>query len=61
MRKKALPRFQNQMNHESIRRSKHIISIVPSQSTNYKGSVCWHGCDKVSRIGHKGVGGGSGS
>lgn len=61
MRKKSLPRFQSQNNHESIRRTKHIISLLPRQSTNYQGNVCWHGCDKVSRIGPTGVGGGGGS
>lgn len=61
MRKPSIPRPKPQLNHESIRRTKHILSITPAQSTNYKGAVCWHGCDKVSRIGPKGLGGGSGS
>lgn len=61
MRKKSLPRFQAQLNPESIRRTKHILSITPTQSTNYKGCVCWHGCDKVSRIGPSGLGGGGGN
>ena len=36
----------------------HILhSIYPKFSEDYKGSQCWHGCDKVSIINGSGGGG----
>lgn len=42
---------------------KHIyFSYVPEFRENYEGSMCWHGCDKVSVIKTEdGIVGGGGS
>lgn len=71
MRKKKnrIPRMKNGLNRQDSiqtqsfsRCQKHIIrSFTPSELFDYSGHVCWHGCDKISRIGADGLSGGGGS
>lgn len=67
MRKKkpCIPKMKNAINTNQVFfNSKHnhfIKSFFPKEDPNYIGHMCWHGCDKVSRIGYYGDGGGSGS
>ena len=71
MRKKKnhIPRMKNGVNEQATALDKHLTnrrkmfikSFTPIENRDYDGHVCWHGCDKVSRIGPNGLSGGGGS
>lgn len=57
LKKKNIPRMKN----GPMKSGRILATITPKITPRYEGAVCWHGCDKVSRIGPAGLSGGGGS